>query len=1145
MQPRVVAQPAFSATVRLPVSATGIAALRHHAPGLGVLVAFSIWLTRHWLESSAPPAGTDMLGFISRAKQNAAGLQATSLWSPANWGARRAITLESLLGLMTRAIGDPVVAVKLFALATLLAAGVFAYLFALRLFWSRVAATCAGILYMSSQGMLAHLASGHLNVEVAIATMPLMLMLWCESLERFSLGGTFLLGGAAAFTVLARPDLALYVAPTMLVVVAVRMAIVPGWKTTLRNAVVTSGVALIVTASLSLYLIVPAVAGIRARWLTASSLFDPTQLINRSVGAYPSLLGFAREIGYLAFTGQQTWSGHPWLSFAGYVAFASCVVVLALGAAIVRPDAKILALLSAGVVATFMAKGLRAPFGSPFDWAVQHVPVFSNLRDPNRWLLPQALVFSLLAGGMLAWISKREGRTLGTLLCAAIVGICLVPVAPTMLTGLRTVSVTRDQRALLDRIARDPQPSLVASIPYDQTYRFVTQGTYAGWEHDLGSESFASTGHPAVGDGGWDQQAADTVAYTGTLLRDRSPAFAPILGSLGVKYVVSFGYAPTDPHLIVPGLGPLYQQRATAAMAGLEPVARAGQARLYRVRSFAPLVSFRPNIAVVLGGREGIGALAGMHGIDLRTWAVFTADDILAHGGVKRLLALARRARLLVVADASAHDLAVLSSTPVATLAGITSDPGLDQESQIVPSDASIRSGALASETAPVAQIGRTSSTKSFRLGHPRVLDLWARIQTGAAAGNLTFTIDGKRVRTIEPLTPTRGGFRWFHVARRMYAAGRHELAVAATPSAFGSDFELDEARLTVPAQTAKLQRAFRNLLAATAGHTLYAFDPAADQAPISLAKLSADAVPIAQNAPAFWRVIKPDFVLAHAHAHQLSLQLIPGRSVYSIAQHAFGRGLDWSGIDHLLLRVKGTGKGSQYRLVVDFNAAHSGSQAYTFTDDRTGWRLIAFPTPLGARKWSHVVSIRLAGDDRESDATLQIGAFTASRATTRTIVLPVQKSGTKRLVTVGAARAIQEAGVAGLAVPLTHRLVASGSEVVVHPSKPISQLPAVPVRFKRVGQTGYAFGVDSSRGGVLMLAQAFDPRWHATVDGHTSCPTSAFSLANAYVLAPGAHGGTIDFTGNDLGELGAGSSAIALIGLAGMWATLRRRSWA
>ena len=1142
MQPGAVAQPSFSATVHAPRSATGIAAFRRHAPGVGVLAALSLWLTRHWLESSAPPAGTDMLGFISRAKQNAAGLQAASLWSPANWGGRRAITLESLLGLMTRATGDPVVAVKLFALATLLAAGIFAYLFALRLFSSRVAATCAGILYMSSQGMLAHLASGHLNVEVAIATMPLMLMLWCESLERFSIGGASLLGGAAALTVLARPDLVLYVGPTMLVVVAVRVAIVPGWRATARNALLTAACAITVATALSLYLIVPTVAGIRARWLTTTSLFDPTQLLNRSVGAYASLLGFAREIGYLAFTGQQTWTGHPWLPFAAYAAYASCIVVLALGAAFVRPDARMLALLSAGVLATFMGKGLREPFGMPFDWAVQHVPVFTNLRDPNRWLLPQALVFSLLAGGMLAWIQSRGGRAMAAL-AGALLAVCLIPVSPTLLTGLRTVGVTPQQRAVLDRIARDPQPSLVASIPYDQTYRFVTQGSYAGWEHDLGSESFAATGHPAVGDGGWDQQAADTVAYTGTLLRERSPVFAPILGSLGVKYVVSFGYAPTDPHLIEPGLGLLYQQRSAASMPGLKHIAGAGHARLYRVRSFVPLVSFRPNIAVVLGGREGIGALASVHGINLRTWAVFTADDILAHGGVNRLLTLAHRARLLVVADASAHDLAVLSSTPVATLAGITSDPGLDQQSQIVPSDASIRSGALASETAPVAQIGRTSTTKSFRLRHPRALDLWARIETGSAAADLTFTIDGKRVRTIEPLTPAGGGFRWFHVERRMFAAGRHELAVAGTPSAFGPDFELDEARLTVPAQTAKLERAFRSLLTGTAAHTLYAFDPAANQAPISLSKLSANALSIEQNAPAFWHVIEPGFVLADAHERQLSLRLLPGRSVYSIAQHVFGHGVDWSGIDHLLLRVKGMGDGSEYRLVVDFNAAHNGSQAYTFTDDRSGWHLVAFPTPTGVGEWSHVVSVRLAADDRESNSTLRIGPLTASRATTRTIVLPVSRSPAARVVTIGKARTVQPARVAGLTVPLTHRLVASRSDVVVYPSRRIVQLPMVPVRSERDSQTGYRFAVNSSHGGVLMLAQAFDPRWQATVDGRTSGPTSVFSLANAYVLAPGAHQGTIDFAGNGYGELGAGSSVLALFALGAFSLTFRRRS--
>ena len=88
--------------------------------------------------------------------------------------------------------------------------------------------------------------------------------------------------------------------------------------------------------------------------------------------------------------------------------------------------------------------------------------------------------------------------------------------------------------------------------------------------------------------------------------------------------------------------------------------------------------------------------------------------------------------------------------------------------------------------------------------------------------------------------------------------------------------------------------------------------------------------------------------MLADAHERQLSLRLLPGRSVYSIAQHVFGHGVDWSGIDHLLLRVKGMGDGSEYRLVVDFNAAHSGSQAYTFTDDRSGWHLVAFPTPIG-----------------------------------------------------------------------------------------------------------------------------------------------------------------------------------------------------
>jgi hypothetical protein len=53
--------------------------VRGHAPPLLLLLAVTLWLTRGFLLSSQLPAGTDMLGFVSRSAQNATVTNALSL----------------------------------------------------------------------------------------------------------------------------------------------------------------------------------------------------------------------------------------------------------------------------------------------------------------------------------------------------------------------------------------------------------------------------------------------------------------------------------------------------------------------------------------------------------------------------------------------------------------------------------------------------------------------------------------------------------------------------------------------------------------------------------------------------------------------------------------------------------------------------------------------------------------------------------------------------------------------------------------------------------------------------------------------------------------------------------------------------------
>jgi hypothetical protein len=1116
-----------------------------HVLGIAPAVLLATWLTRHWFLSGALPAGTDMLGFVSRAAQNRGLHQAISLWDPAGWGARRTLTIESLLGVVSSITGDAVLTVKLFALAVLVTSGVTAYALAWRIGQSRLGAATAGLLYLASQQSLSHWASGQLNVEVGIALTPLIVLLWMDNVRSFSVARACALGATAAFVVFARPDLVLYPLPFLALYVVIRLALGPDAGATLRSAALTAGFTLMSTIALSAYLVVPAVAGIRARWLTGSDLFGVQQLIDRSLGAYQSLLGFAREIGYLAFTGQETWTSHPWFPFSVYAACASvCVVLAYAGPAILREERTIF-LGATAVLATFMAKGVRSPLGDPFLWLVRHVPVFGNLRDPNRWLIPQTVAYAVLGGITLAWLAKRlPSRATGAAAAAAVVTIALLPVAPTLLTGFRTVSVSNEQKQLLSAIGSDHQQALVASVPYDQTYRFVKQADYSGWEHDLGSESVAVTGHPTVGDGGWDQQSADTVAYTATLLHRGDPAVAGLLGTLGVKYLLDFSYPATAPNLLADG-GPFAQQRAVARLSGLHSLISNRAGTLFTLPSFTPALSFRPRIALVFGGRDGIAAFADASQVHLRSWAIYTADDVLAHSGIAGLLDLAKRADELVVANTDSNDLAVLASPEIAGLDGITSDPGLAAKTQIITSDASTRTGSLASETTPPAATGVHRVTTTFRVAQTERLELWARVRSNPSAARLTFDLDGRAVGSLTPVTVVGGGFRWYRIAIPTLSPGVHRLTARASASVFGRNYELDQARLISPLSRRELSRAFARLLHRHRNRILYSYTPAEIERPLRTAALGRGSVDVTPGTPRnFWRIIEPARVQTTAMRDGVLLALNPTRRYHTFVEHAFGRGLDWSGIDHLFLRFRGVGSGAIYRLLVDFNHAHRNSASLLFRDVHSGWSTLVFGgVGIGSAKpedWSHVVSIRLATDDRSTSALVGLGKLRVSLGAKQTLRFPLVPVAMKRHATFGNGRQAIKRGAHALALQLSPRLLASDERVIVAPVTR-SDGPAPPqVAFTRTGPASYRFRFRSRTPGVLMLDQSYDPRWQLKTAGRTLEPISTFGLVNGYLLPAGDYTGSIAFNGENVGELGAGVSGLSLLLLIGvaLWTT-------
>ena len=127
-----------------------------------------------------------------------------------------------------------------------------------RWYRSALAATLTAVLFVTSQSLLTRWASGALNVEVAFAFVPLLVLLWGTCLERFTVVTALGLGGACAALVYVRLDMVLYAAPFLAVQLAV-FAAAGRPRAVLLNGARGAAVALPTVAFLTLGQIVPLV----------------------------------------------------------------------------------------------------------------------------------------------------------------------------------------------------------------------------------------------------------------------------------------------------------------------------------------------------------------------------------------------------------------------------------------------------------------------------------------------------------------------------------------------------------------------------------------------------------------------------------------------------------------------------------------------------------------------------------------------------------------------------------------------------------------------------------------------------------------------------------------------------------------------
>ncbi len=692
---------------------------------------------------------------------------------------------------------------------------------------------------------------------------------------------------------------------------------------------------------------------------------------------------------------------------------ASIIPVLAYLALWQRRDHKTVFLALAAVTATLAAPGSRPPLGGLYLWAAQNIPVFGNLRDPNRWIVIQALAYAILASLTIDYGAKAVALRLRLYfarvypswpqaslsrrpLALAVVAIALVPALPTFVVGLRTWHITPSQLALLGEVRSAPGPGMVATIPFGQDYRFVDQGSYRGYEHDLGFESVLFTGRQDVGDGGWDQRSANFLAYESSLLTRGDPAFAAMLASAGVRNLISFHYPLVAPQLRSEGVGPYSQQASVAKMPDLKSQLTNPAGTNYVVDDSAAPLSFRRNIAVVLGGSQGTAALMDRPNFKPADWAVFTADDVIDTRGFAALLNLMRRANVVLLADERPLDIAVEAARPVAEFPGITSDSQTDRQEMNVPTDQSAQLGSLGDVAIPIPQPQSASSGSVFSVRSPGRVEIWACLLAAQRAATIQARVNGRYVGSVTPVTIGRGGFEWVRVATARVGSGSHRVTLSAVPSTFGDRYEVDEARVLSTAALGAAQKQLDGVLADEKARIAYDLDLG------DVAKWSWPSVP-ALLAPAanyrtfsthMWKVPTGSSVVesstpAPGSARASRFIARAARSLDTVAMITYKDAQNWKNRPYVYLDFKGSDSGQTYQLAFDSSLGPDSKAIYTFSDNFNGWRTLGFPTSEpekenGKINWPRVKTVSIALPSKAESGTFALGVPRPSKILTR-----------------------------------------------------------------------------------------------------------------------------------------------------------------
>ncbi len=788
--------------------------LRSHLLAFVIGMAVAAIFVRSWVDPNVLPGGTDAVQYATSIVYLSNDLRFLYIWQSGGLGAQWLIGFANIATIPNLVLNNPVLTVKALFFGSIALAYVSSYFLCFSVSGNRTASLFASLVYVSSQPYVRYLSTAGLNLLFSYSIAPISLLFLYLAAKSGSWRWAFAHSLTVVLMLISRPDFILYWAPlqVMFLIGFVMLRKDGSIRTRILRIVKTLSLSLSFVVLASAFEWVPLLLGPVPLYLQIKSVSN--QLQGQDI--FSSVMSLPNPAGYMAaYLGSDPARTLGSIPLPLYLVLIAFVPALSFSALILSKNRIALAIAIPTFLNIFLAKGPQEPLAFVNSWLFTRVWPLTLLYDTSRWLMPVVLGYSLLTSIALARVLRfggprlsnplsmigrlrpsllvvpsypRRGTLLGGLLLTLTILSALVAAPSPWTSGLCTLNPYQAYLAPYQWLANQPSRGIVMPIPYAT---FYSDGSWlgsscGGWHNDIGYVSAIWSHQALLYPGGPPSSELRYITpffghyIGGLILTNGTGNLGSILGPLGVGYIVSEGYPPTEQGLsgnlgqAVPPRSSFYEQEFITHQTDIRPVYSMGNSTVYVNPNWKPIIYSSSEPYLVIGGADALNYLASAN-IDISSHPLVFADQnpssLLNPNGLRMLFT-----------DSDLADLTLLLTKPIAPvdLSGVE-HPGFTVLSNPL-STAPYNIGSFESANSFIYTNNEGQIPASFSVPNDCSCVVYVH-GIFASNGKILASVDNSITNSSNLSDNIWAAPHWTKLVSGQITAGQHNLVIQATPS--------------------------------------------------------------------------------------------------------------------------------------------------------------------------------------------------------------------------------------------------------------------------------------------------------------------------------------------------------------------------